>query len=67
MMAAFMRPIYINKRAFAKQDHGEAINGTKYSRMDKVKLVEGSLLEKLNHITSNFLRAVFHSLYLVQS
>ena len=46
-MAAFIRPIYINKRAFAKQDHGEVINGRKYSRMDKVKSVEGSLLKKL--------------------
>ena len=66
-MAALMRPIYINKRAFAKQDHGEVINGTKYSRMDKVKFVEGSLLKKLNYITSNFLKAVFHNFYLVHS
>ena len=48
--------------------------GVKYSRIDQVKLVEDShkkieviCCAKADYITSNFLKAIFHKLYLVHS
>ena len=51
------------------------IYGEQYSRMDQVKFVEDTAFKKLepiwsaeaDHITSNFLKAVFHKFYLVHS
>ena len=49
------------------------INGSRYSRMDQVKFVEDSLqkissdMAWADHITSDFLKAVFHKFYLVHS
>ena len=44
--------------------------GTKYSRMDKSKVCGRQPLKKsayVDHITSNFLKAVFHKFCLVRS
>ena len=62
---------FIKKMKKKTHTHIITIYGTKYSRMYRVKLVEDSLWKLLiwfaDHITSYFLKAIFHRFYLVHS
>ena len=43
-------------------------NGSRYSKIDQLKFVEDNLQKyEANHITSNFLKAVFQRYYSVHS
>ena len=68
----FSSSCYVLLRKWKKKHtHIITIYGTKYSRMYRVKLVEDSLWKLLiwfaDHITSYFLKAIFHRFYLVHS